>query len=161
MRKKFKLLLVTILLFFLETQLARFRWNGVALPLTFTFGLAMAVVGDEWDAIFMALVTGFLGDLYSTHLFGLNMLLNLYVFLGIHMGKSYLRQEKNLLMAVVMAGAAFLRYTLHYGINALTGLPQTFRPIPLLSLMVLVLGLPFLLVIRRLYLVNVRKTRLT
>lgn len=161
MRKKIILLFITLALFFIESFfLTRFTWNGVALPLTFAFGLAVAVVSDEWDTIFMALATGFLTDMYSNHLFGINMLLNLYVFLGIHFGKNYLRHEKNILMAVVIGAAAFLRFGLHFGLNSLTGLSGSFNRVPILSMMVLVLAIPLLVLARRVFKKTVRRNRL-
>ncbi len=161
MLKKFILFLLTIALFFIESViLTRFTWNGVTVPLVLTFGLAVAVASDEWDAIFMALIVGFLSDLYSNHLFGLSMLINLYVFLGLNQMKSYLRQEKNWLMALTMAAAALIRYLVHYGINHLTGLPQTIRPVPILAFLVLILGAPVLFLTRQLFKRHQKKVRL-
>lgn len=161
MVKKIRLLLITLAVFFLEAMvLARFPWNGVTLPLTFAFGLAVAIVGDEWDTIVLALAAGFLADIYTNHLFGINMLLNLHVYLAVHFGKKYLRQEKNVLMAVVMGAAAFVRYGLQFGLNQLTGLSGDFKRVPILALLVLFAGIPLLILTRRLFKQHVRRNRL-
>lgn len=160
MLKKSILILLTIFLFFIESViLSRFPWNGVTMPLVLTFGLAVSVASDEWDTIIMALLVGFLVDMYSNHLFGLNMLINLYVFLGLNQVKSYLRQEKNWLMALIMAAAALLRCLVHFGVNYLTGLPQDVRVIPVLTLMVLILGVPTLFLTRKLFIRQQKRTR--
>lgn len=152
MIKKIKLLLILIALFYAESViLSRFPWDGTVLPLTFAAGAAIAIVSDEWDAIFAALTVGFFADLYTNHLFGINMLLNLYTFLGLFWIKAHLRQEKNWLMALVMAAAAFIRYGLHFALNLFTGLPQTFAPVPRLTVLVLLAGMPLLILIRRLF----------
>lgn len=157
MVKKIKLLLVLIALFFVESVfLASVPWNGTVAPLVFTAGLAVSVVSDEWDTILAALVTGFLADLYTTHFFGVNMLLNLYAFLGLYWIKGHLRQEKNWLMAVVMAALALVRFGVHFLFNHFTGLPQTFAAVPRLTLMVLVMALPLLILTRRFYVNKVR-----
>ena len=161
MFKKLILLLVTVALFFIESIfLTRFTWSGVTLPLTFAFGLTVAVVSDEWDTIFIALLTGFLADSYTNHLFGINMLLNLYVFLGLHFGKNYLRHEKNVLMAVVMGAAAFIRYGLLFALNQLTGQSGNFNRVPILAIMVLLAAIPLLILTRRLFKQHVRRNRL-
>ncbi len=161
MMKKLILFLITIGLFFIESvMLTNLTWNGAALPLTLVFGLAVAVVSDEWDAIFMAILTGFLADLYTNHLFGINMLLNLHVFLALHFGKNYLRQEKNVLMAVVMGAAAFLRYGLLFGLNSLTGLKGNFGRVPVLGMMVLAASIPMLILTRRLFKKHAKRNRL-
>lgn len=150
MVKKIKLLLVLIALFFVESVfLASVPWNGTVAPLVFTAGLAVSVVSDEWDTILAALVTGFLADLYTTHFFGVNMLLNLYVFLALYWIKGHLRQEKNWLMAVVMTALALIRYSLHFLLNHFTGLPQNFAAVPRLTLMALLMALPILILTRR------------
>ena len=160
MLKKFILILLTVFLFFIETViLSRFPWNGVTIPLVMIFGLAVAVASDEWDSILMALLVGFLVDMYSNHLFGLNMLINLYVFLGLNQIKTHLRQEKNWLMALVMAATALIRYLIHFGVNYLTGLPQEPRVIPILTMMVLILGVPTLYLTRKLFIRQKKKTR--
>ena len=161
MYKKMLILLVTIALFFVESVfLTRFTWSGVTLPLTFAFGLAVAVVGDEWDTIFIALVTGFLADSYTNHLFGINMLLNLYIFLGLHFGKNYLRHEKNILMAIVMGAAAFIRFGLLFGLNAVTGLMGNSNRVPILTMLVLIAAIPVLLMTRRILRKQLPRTRL-
>lgn len=150
--KRIYLVLITLTLFLIETMLlGRFPVADTILPLTFAFGLAVAVVGDQWDALLMGLLTGFLMDVYTNHLFGINMLLNLYLFLGMVFLKKYLRHEKNLLMAVVMGGATLVRFFIHYGLNFITGAHSDWYRVPILALMVLVLGVPLLFLTRRFY----------
>lgn len=162
MQKKFSLFFITMVLFFMESVLlSRFSFNGAVLPLIFTFGLTMSVLGRDSEVIFLALLVGFLADIYSSHLFGLNMLLNLYFFLALNVLKNRLRQDNNLLMASVMALTTFLRFSLHFGINRLTGLGQQFGPVPILTLMVLLLGIPFLIVTRRSLKIRGHRVRLT
>lgn len=160
MLNRFIVIIIAFVLFFVESViLSQFAWNGVTLPLTFAFGLCVAVAGDEWNAIILGLVSGLFADLYSNHLFGLSLLLNMYLFLGVNFGKKYLRHDKNWLMAVVMALAAFLRYALHYLINRVTGLEGSFLPVPILALMVGLLAMVLLPLTRRRLSAKTRRVR--
>lgn len=151
MPKKFVLFVIATLLFFVESIiLTGFTWYEVSLPLTFAFGLAWAVVGDEWDALFLGLLTGLFADIYASRLFGINMLLNMLTFLALYFGKKYLRHEKNWIMIIVMGLATFLRYGLHYLLNLAVGLTQTFQRVPVLAFMVMLLALILLPMARRL-----------
>ncbi len=159
MPKRFILFVIAALLFFVESIiLSGFSWYEVSLPLTFAFGLAWAVVGDEWDAIFLGLLTGFYADMYTTQLFGINMLLNMLIFLGIHFGKKYLRHEKNWIMIICMGLAAFIRYGLHFALNLATGLTQDFKRVAVLALMVMILAV-ILLPLSRLLQKRFKKAR--
>lgn len=149
MPKKLILFVITTLLFFLDsTILPSISW--FAISLTFAFGLAWSAVGTEWDALFLALVTGFFADINTNHLFGINMLLNMFTFLGLYYGKKYLRHEKNWIMIVFMGLATFLRYGLHYLLNMVTGLSQSFQKVPERALMVMALAVFLLPLVRRL-----------
>ncbi|PKK40252.1 hypothetical protein ABB02_00463 [Clostridiaceae bacterium JG1575] len=143
--KKSILTLITLFLFLLEAMIfSRWTVEGVGLPLVLTFGLAVAVTGDRWDVLFIALLTGFLQDLYVSHWYGLHMLVNLYVFLGVHLLKNHLRQEKNVLMAGVMVLACVMRSLIVWGVYTASGLTLRWQAIPVLAFMTLVLAFPAL-----------------
>ena len=159
MMKKMLLLITTLLLFFIESiLLTKFAVRGVTIPLTFIFGLAVSVVSDEWDALFMGILTGFLADMYSPNLYGLHMLLNLWIFYGVVTVSKLLRRDRNFLMALLIALFATLKYSLYFIIMKLAGLVVILNNVLILAFMVLVVGFFLLILTRLFYKSNLIKT---
>lgn len=148
--KRIILLAASLILFLIQSALlSRFPiWNNV-IPLLFTFGLASSIYEDRWDALILGLFTGFLIDIYSPHLFGINMLLNMWTYVAAWKISGYLRRDNKILMVIFMAAAAFTRYTAQYLVMKLAGIPADFKSVGVLTLMVLLISHFSILIYRR------------
>lgn len=150
--KKLLLLTITLVLFFIESIfMTRLQIGGVTIPLSLIFGLAVSVVSDEWDAIFMGLVIGFLNDIYSLRFFGMNMLITVWVFFIASRLSFRLRREKNILMVLLMTVLGAVRYVLYSGVMKIAGVQVKIDRIPILTLSILVVGFIMLIFLRMLF----------
>lgn len=144
--KKIIFFIITLVLFFIQnTILARFSVSGVIIPLFYTFGIVSAIYGDEWDAVFFGLLTGFLMDIYSPNLFGLNMFLNMNVFLGARLLSNYLRKDKIPVVVLLSTLATVLIQALAYGLYRLYGYVANPRLIAIYILLSLLTAIPMTL----------------
>lgn len=148
--KKLKFLLVILVLFLFEsTVMSSFPIFGATLPLSFTFALVISIYEDRWDALMVGLFCGFLHDMYSPYLFGLNMLLDMWFMVMAGKGARYLRRENPFLMAVFGGITSLLRYLIQYFIMSLTGKVALLPSVGILSLLVLLLTYPMILLYNR------------
>ncbi len=150
--KKIVLLIVTLLLFFVESiLLSKLQIMGVTIPLTLIFGLAVSVVGDEWDAMFMGIITGFLHDVYSPRFYGIHMFLNLWIFYFTCIVSRRLRRDKNILMALLIGLAALIKYLVYFIFMKFAGVITISDNIPILTLFVFFVGILCMFLVKKLY----------
>lgn len=138
--KKLIFLAITLVLFYIQnTILMRFPINGVTIPLFYTFALISAIYADEWDAIFLGLLTGFLVDIYSPNLFGLNMFINMNFFLGARLLSDYLRKDRKIVVLFLTTLISALSYGFGYLVYSISG--YVARPMNILTSIVIIMVL--------------------
>ena len=80
--KKIVLILICILLFVLDNSVMPFLGIGGVYPsLLFVFVILVSTINGYWDAIILGSISGILQDIYFTHIFGVNALINLILCL--------------------------------------------------------------------------------
>lgn len=111
--------IMAILLFILDQAFVPFfSVNGSYGSLLFAFFGIFALLSDFEDAFLLAIVVGLLQDIYFPYVFGLNILINLWLFMGLSKAGETLKEGrmtfpvlfvslaqgvKNLLMVIVLS----------------------------------------------------------
>lgn len=78
MMKKILLIVICILLFIVDNSIMPFFGiAGVYPSLLFVFVILVSTINGYWDAVILGSISGILQDVYFTHVFGVNALINL------------------------------------------------------------------------------------
>lgn len=78
MIKKILLIVICILLFIVDNSIMPFFGiAGVYPSLLFVFVILVSTINGYWDAVILGSISGILQDIYFTHVFGVNALVNL------------------------------------------------------------------------------------
>lgn len=78
MIKKILLIVISILLFIVDNSIMPFFGiAGVYPSLLFVFVILVSTINGYWDAVILGSISGILQDIYFTHVFGVNALVNL------------------------------------------------------------------------------------
>lgn len=148
--KRIYFLLTTLFLFLVEhIFLVRLPILGITIPLMLAFAFTLAIVGNEWDVLLVGVFSGFLLDIYANHLYGMNMLLNLYLMLALFHLKKYLRTDNHWLMALCVALTVLLRYGIEALLLKIVGVNANFMAIPVYGLLALPFAFLFLYFLNR------------
>lgn len=136
------LVIVSILLLLVDmTIIPFFSVFGTYGSLLFAFSGLFVILGDYDDAVLMAMLSGILQDIFFPYAFGLNALVNLFVFLGItRLGGSLKAGTKAMPVLIVSAGAAVKNLVI-YGVMLIFGYQGNLLSIPVGAAYVLLFGL--------------------
>jgi rod shape-determining protein MreD len=136
------LVIVSILLLLVDmTIIPFFSFFGTYGSMLFAFSGLFVILGDYDDAVLMAMLTGILQDIFFPYAFGLNALVNLFVFLGItRLGSSLKAGTKAMPVIIVSAGAAVKNLVI-YGVMLIFGYRGNVLSIPVGAAYVLLFGL--------------------
>ncbi|NLC65552.1 MAG: rod shape-determining protein MreD [Clostridium sp.] len=135
------LVLISIILFILDlTLIPFFTISGAYASLLFIFA-SIYVISDEYDyALILGLVTGFLQDIYTPYGFGLNIFLNIIIFIiFVRIGKSIKRDKKFINILVVSLGQA-IKYLIVYAVYKIYSISSDFNAIVPIFLYSLILS---------------------
>lgn len=98
------IVLVAMFLFVLDQTLVPFfSLYGTYGSLVFTFFGLFALLSDFDDAILLAIVVGVLQDIYFPYAFGLNILMNLFLFLALSKAGETLKEGRKTLPVLFLA----------------------------------------------------------
>lgn len=143
--KNLKLIITLLILFLIEsTILSSFPIYSTTIPLSYSFALAVAIYEDKWDILIFGLLCGFLHDMYSANLFGINMLLDMWSLILIGYLAKYLRKENHILMAILMGLTGLLRFSIQVLIYRFTGKIGLIASLSALVLLITLLGIPMI-----------------
>lgn len=94
--KRLILILICLLLFIIDnTLMPFFAIKGVYPSLLFTFAVLYALMSGYWEAVFIGVLSGFLQDVYFVNVFGVNMLVNMFICLiAAYIGESVFKHKK-------------------------------------------------------------------
>lgn len=94
--KRLILILICLLLFIIDnTLMPFFAIKGVYPSLLFTFAVLYALMSGYWEAVFIGVLSGFLQDIYFVNVFGVNMLVNMFICLiAAYIGESVFKHKK-------------------------------------------------------------------
>ncbi|MGY0372639.1 rod shape-determining protein MreD [Clostridium sp. JNZ J1-5] len=82
MKKILTILILSVLFLILDNTLMPFiAIKGVYPSLLFVFAICYSIINESWSAIFIAVLTGLLQDIYLINGLGINMLLNMLICL--------------------------------------------------------------------------------
>lgn len=134
--------IISLGLFLLDMTLVPFfsAWGAYG-SLLFTFGAIFSIQGDFDDAFLMALLTGFLQDIFFPYAFGINMLLNLLVFLGLSKMGTTLKEGRNSAEVLFTAGGALAKALLIVILLTIFGFGTNKFSIPVTGLHTLIFSL--------------------
>lgn len=136
------LIVVSILLFFADmTIIPFFSIFGTYGSLLFTFCGLFVILGDYYDAVALAVLSGVLQDIFFPYAFGLNTLVNLFVYLGItRLGGSLKAGTRAMPVLIVAVGAAVKNLVI-YGVMLIFGFQGNLFSIPIGAAYVLIFGM--------------------
>ncbi|WP_297435384.1 rod shape-determining protein MreD [uncultured Clostridium sp.] len=111
MIKKIILILICILLFVLDNSIMPFLGIGGVYPsLLFVFVILFSTINGYWDAIILGSVSGILQDIYFTHIFGVNALINLILCLiAAYIGDTIIK-NRIIIPVVTVAGLTAVKF---------------------------------------------------
>ncbi|MBW8382105.1 MAG: hypothetical protein K0M69_06260 [Youngiibacter sp.] len=134
--------LISLALFLLDMTLIPFfsAWGAYG-SLLFTFGSIFSVQGDFDDAFLMALVTGFLQDIFFPYAFGMNMLLNLFIFLGLSKIGTSLKEGRHSAEVMFSTGGALIKSLVMFSLLSLFGFGTNAFSIPVAGIHTLIFAL--------------------
>jgi len=134
--------LISLALFLLDMTLIPFfsAWGAYG-SLLFTFGSIFSVQGDFDDAFLMALVTGFLQDIFFPYVFGMNMLLNLFIFLGLSKIGTSLKEGRHSAEVMFSTGGALIKSLVMFSLLSLFGFGTNAFSIPVAGIHTLIFAL--------------------
>jgi rod shape-determining protein MreD len=133
---------ISLALFLLDMTLIPFfsAWGAYG-SLLFTFGSIFSVQGDFDDAFTMALLTGFLQDIFFPYAFGMNMLINLVIFLGLSKIGTTLKEGRHSAEVLFTTGGALLKSLLMFSLLTLFGFGANSSSIPVAGIHTLIFAL--------------------
>jgi len=134
--------LISLLLSMLDMTLVPFfsSWGAYG-SLLFTFGAIFSVQGDYDDAFLMAILTGFLQDIFFPYAFGMNMLLNLFLFLGLSKIGTTLKEGRHAAEVLFSTGGALLKSLVMFSLLTLFGFGANSYSIPVTGIHTLIFAL--------------------
>lgn len=133
---------ISLALFLLDMTMVPFfsAWGAYG-SLLFTFGSIFSVQGDFDDAFLMALVTGFLQDIFFPYAFGMNMLLNLLIFLGLSKIGTTLKEGRHSAEVMFATGGALIKSLVMLSLLSLFGFGTNAYSIPVSGIHTLIFAL--------------------
>lgn len=136
------LIVVSILLLLVDmTIIPFFSLFGTYGSILFAFSGLFVILGDYDDAVAMAVISGILQDIFFPYAFGLNTLVNLFVYLGItRLGGSLKAGTKAMPVLIVGAGAA-VKNLIMFGVMLIFGYQGNLLSIPIGAAYVLIFGM--------------------
>lgn len=95
MMKKILLIVICILLFIVDNSIMPFFGiAGVYPSLLFVFVILVSTINGYWDAVILGSISGILQDVYFTHVFGVNALINLLLcVLAAYIGETIIKNR--------------------------------------------------------------------
>lgn len=109
--KRIILVLICILLFILDNSVMPFLGiAGVYPSLLFVFVILFSTINGYWDAIILGSVSGILQDIYFSHIFGVNALINLVLCLiAAYIGDTIIK-NRIIMPVVTVAGMTAVKF---------------------------------------------------
>lgn len=121
---------MAILLFILDQTFVPFlSINGSYGSLLFAFFGIFALLSDYEDAFLLAIVVGFLQDIFFPYAFGLNILTNLVLFFGLSKAGETLKEGRKTIPVLFVTLAQGLKNLLIVGVFSLFGYHSNFTSV--------------------------------
>lgn len=116
--KRIILVLICILLFVLDNTVMPFLGiAGVYPSLLFIFVILYSTINGYWDAIILGSISGILQDIYFTHVFGINALLNLILCLiAAYIGDTIIK-NRIIMPVLTVAGLTIVKFIVILGLS--------------------------------------------
>ncbi|MEW8956682.1 rod shape-determining protein MreD [Clostridium sp.] len=114
--RRFILALICIVLLVLDNTVMPFlSFRGAYGSLLFSFVICYSIVVDQWEALFIGLLSGFLQDIYMFNGFGINSLINMILCIttskigtNIFKEKSFVPVITNFFMSILKGIMVFI-----------------------------------------------------
>ncbi|MGL5634002.1 MAG: rod shape-determining protein MreD [Sarcina sp.] len=109
--KRIILVLICILLFILDNSVMPFLGiSGVYPSLLFVFVILFSTINGYWDAVILGSVSGILQDIYFSHIFGINAIINLALCLiAAYIGDTIIK-NRIIIPVVTVAGLTAVKF---------------------------------------------------